>query len=296
VNLEDLKAKAGPRTAALMLTNPNTVGLFERNICAIGSLLHERGALLYMDGANFNAILGKARPGDFGVDVMHFNLHKTFATPHGGGGPGSGPVGVKKDLVPFLPVPRIVRKGETFDLSSDFPRSIGPVRSWMGNVGVALKAYAYIRHLGAEGLKEASEIAVLNANYVLARLRGAFDLAYDPPCMHECVFSAKKMAKETGVRALDVAKGLIDRGFHPPTIYFPLIVHEAVMIEPTETESLETLDAFIDAMIDIAGKAKTDPASLLAAPVTTPIGRLDEVRAVKQPCLRYRSKTTEPRA
>jgi glycine dehydrogenase subunit 2 len=185
-------------------------------------------------------------------------------------------------------VPRVVRKGESFEVSSDFPRSIGPVRSWLGNVGVALKAYVYIRHLGAAGLKEVSEAAVLNANYLLARLRGAYPLAYDPPCMHECVFSARKMEKETGIKAIDVAKGLIDRGFHPPTIYFPLIVPEALMIEPTETESLETLDAFAEAMLDIAAQAKADPASLHAAPVTTPVGRLDEVRAVKEPCLRFR--------
>ncbi|MCU0723350.1 MAG: aminomethyl-transferring glycine dehydrogenase subunit GcvPB [Planctomycetes bacterium] len=287
VDLADLEAKLSDRTAALMLTNPNTVGLFESNVCRIATLLHDKGAKLYMDGANFNAINGIARPGDFGVDVMHFNLHKSFSTPHGGGGPGSGPVAVAKDLVPYLPVPRVVRKGGAFAASADFPKSIGPVRSWMGNVGVALKAYVYVRHLGARGLKEATEAAVLNANYLLARLKDAYALAYGPPCMHECVFSGKRLEKETGIRALDVAKGLIERGYHPPTIYFPLIVPEALMIEPTETESLETLDAFADAMLDIAAQAKADPAALHAAPSNTPVGRLDEVRAVKEPCLRF---------
>jgi len=287
VDLEDLEKKAGEDTAALMLTSPNTLGLFEERVSEMASILHDAGALLYMDGANMNALLGFARPGDFGVDVMHFNLHKTFSTPHGGGGPGSGPVGVTGPLVPFLPVPRIVEEGGALVTSSDFPSSIGPVRSFLGNVGVALKAYAYIRFLGPEGLREVSKGAVLNANYVMARLKEAFHLPFDRVCMHECVFSARPLVKAHGVSALDVAKGLIDRGFHPPTIYFPLVVPEALMIEPTETESRETLDAFVEAMLEIARAARTDPGSLLDAPVTTPVGRLDEVRAVKEPCLKY---------
>ncbi|MHC5036125.1 MAG: aminomethyl-transferring glycine dehydrogenase subunit GcvPB [Planctomycetota bacterium] len=287
VDCKDLQAKVGPDTVALMLTNPNTLGLFEEEVCEMASILHDSGAALYMDGANLNALLGIARPGDFGVDVMHFNLHKTFSTPHGGGGPGSGPVGVTRAMEPFLPVPRIVEEGEALTLSSAFPQSIGPVRSFLGNVGVALKAYAYIRHLGAGGLKEVSEAAVLNANYVMTRLKGVYGLPFDRTCMHECVFSARPLLKSHGVRALDVAKGLIDRGFHPPTVYFPLVVPEALMIEPTETETRETLDAFVEAMVDIAEQARSDAEGLHAAPVTTPVGRLDEVRAVKEPCLRH---------
>ncbi|MHC4601230.1 MAG: aminomethyl-transferring glycine dehydrogenase subunit GcvPB [Planctomycetota bacterium] len=287
VDCADLKAKAGPDTSAMMLTNPNTLGLFEEEVCEMASIVHEAGGLMYMDGANLNAILGVARPGDFGIDVMHYNLHKTFSTPHGGGGPGSGPVGVKKALESFLPVPRVTKEEAGLDLTYDRPASIGPVRSFLGNVGVAVKAYAYIRHLGAAGLREVAEIAVLNANYVMTRLKGTYALAFDRRCMHECVFSARPLWKAHEVRALDVAKGLIDRGFHPPTIYFPLVVPEALMIEPTETESRETLEAFIEALEDIAEQARTDPGALHAAPTTTPVGRLDEVKAVKDPCLKY---------
>ncbi|MHC4779313.1 MAG: aminomethyl-transferring glycine dehydrogenase subunit GcvPB [Planctomycetota bacterium] len=287
VDCKDLQAKVGPDTSALMLTNPNTLGLFEEEVCEMSAIVHEAGGLMYMDGANMNAILGVARPGDFGIDVMHFNLHKTFSTPHGGGGPGSGPVGVKKALVDFLPVPRIVGGDGDLTLSRDFPRSIGPVRSFLGNVGVAVKAYTYIRHLGPEGLRDVAHVAVLNANYIMEKLRGDYALPFEGRCMHECVFSARPLYKEHGVRALDVAKGLIDRGFHPPTVYFPLIVPEALMIEPTETESRETIDTFIGAMKDIADQASKNPEALHDAPITTPVGRLDEVRAVKDPCLKF---------
>ncbi len=286
VDVSDLEKKAGDDTAALMLTNPNTLGLFEEDVCRMAELLHDRGALVYMDGANLNALLGKARPGDFGVDVMHYNLHKTFSTPHGGGGPGSGPVGVAEGLADFLPVPRIVDRDGSLALWWDAPRSIGQVRSFLGNAGVALKAYAYLRRLGAKGLAETAEGAVLNANYLMARLKATYHLPFDRTCMHECVFSARPLVKKHGVRALDVAKGLIDRGFHPPTVYFPLVVPEALMIEPTETESRETLDAFVEALEDIARTAVSDPDALRAAPRTTPVGRLDEVRAVKEPRLR----------
>jgi glycine dehydrogenase subunit 2 len=285
VDMADFRAKVDSRVATLMLTNPNTLGLFEEDVCEITRILHDNGSLLYMDGANLNAILGISRPGDFGVDVMHYNLHKTFSTPHGGGGPGSGPVGVKAPLVPFLPSPRIRKADGAFRFEDAGEKSIGRVRSWLGNVGVMIKAWAYIRRLGDEGLRRVASMSVLNANYVMAALRDAYKLPYDRPCMHECVFSARTLLRQHGVRAVDVAKRLIDLGFHPPTVYFPLIVDEALMIEPTETESIETLDAFIAAMRQIAGEAETDPAALKSAPVTTPVGRLDEVKAVKSPCL-----------
>ncbi len=291
VDLADLREKLGTlgdRIAAMMITNPSTLGLFELRIGEIARHLHEKGALLYMDGANMNALLGIARPGDFGVDVMHLNLHKTFTQPHGGGGPGSGPVAVGEKLVPFLPVPRVVLEGGAYRRREDFPKTIGRVRSFQGNPGVFVRAFAYIRSNGGEGLRTVTEAAVLNANYILARLRDAYDLPYPGPCMHEAVFSARRQVKQNGVRALDVAKRLIDLGFHPPTIYFPLIVPEALMIEPTETEPKETLDAFVAAMLAIAREAAEEPQKVKDAPVTTPVARLDEVRAVKQPRLRWR--------
>ncbi|MCI0342922.1 MAG: aminomethyl-transferring glycine dehydrogenase subunit GcvPB [Planctomycetales bacterium] len=293
VDLGDLREKLGTlggRVAAMMITNPSTLGLFEIRIGEIARLLHEKGALLYMDGANMNALLGIARPGDFGVDVMHLNLHKTFTQPHGGGGPGAGPVAVGEKLVPFLPVPRIVQEGGAYRRREDFPKTIGRVRSFQGNPGVFVRAYAYIRSHGGEGLRKVTEAAVLNANYILARLRDAYDLAYPGPCMHEAVFSARRQVKQNGVRALDIAKRLIDLGFHPPTIYFPLIVPESLMIEPTETEPKETLDAFVAAMLTIAGEAAEEPQKVKDAPVTMPVTRLDEVRAVKQPRLRWRPR------
>jgi len=274
--------------AGLMLTNPNTLGLFDENIHVITEAVHRAGGLLYYDGANANAIMGYSRPGDMGFDVVHFNLHKTFATPHGGGGPGAGPVGVKEDLVPFLPVPLVERREGRYHLDYDRPDSIGRVRSFYGNFGVLVKAYAYIRSLGAPGLKQVSGDAVLAANYVMQHLKPYFDLPYDRPCMHEFVLSGKRQKDAFGVRTLDMAKRLLDYGFHPPTVYFPLIVEEAMMIEPTETESVETLDAFIAAMAAIAREAAEDPAKVHAAPHTTAFGRLDETRAARQPDLRWR--------
>jgi len=265
--------------AGVMLTCPNTHGLFEPAVRRIADLAHEADALLYYDGANLNAIAGVCRPGDLGFDVMHFNLHKTFGTPHGMGGPGSGPVGVGERLEPFLPGPRVVPEGGGFRL--DMPaKSIGRMAAFFGNFLVAVRAYAYVLHLGAEGLREAAHHAVLNANYVLARLRDAYEPAFDGPCMHECVLTALAQA-EHGVKALDIAKALLDHGFHAPTVYFPLTVKEGLMIEPTETESKETLDAFCDAMLAIAEAAAKDPESLRNAPRTTPVGRLDEVHAAR---------------
>ncbi len=285
VDLEDLRAKLNDEVAGLMLTCPNTLGLFDPNVKTICELVHAAGALAYCDGANFNAIIGRLRPGDLGFDVMHVNLHKTFATPHGGGGPGSGPVGVAEKLVPFLPVSRVAKRADgTYSLEYTFPESIGYIAPFYGNFGVILKAYAYMLTLGREGFRRVSAHAVLNANYVRARLAGAYRQKYDRPCMHECVFSASGQA-EKGVHALDIAKGLIDRGFHPPTMYFPLIVPEALMIEPTETESKETLDAFVDAMLELAALVETHPEELHRAPVTTPVGRLDETAAARKPRL-----------
>jgi glycine dehydrogenase subunit 2 len=269
--------------AALMLTNPNTLGLFERNIEKVATIVHGKGGLLYGDGANANAFLGKVRPGDLGFDVIQLNLHKTFSTPHGGGGPGSGPVGVSKALVDFLPVPRLVQAQGQYQWSEDFADSIGRVRAFYGNFNVIVKAYTYLRSLGAEGLKRATEMAVLNANYIKEKLKPYFELPYDRVCMHECVFSGKKQVAESGVHTTDIAKKLIDYGYHPPTIYFPLIVPEAIMIEPTETESKETLDAFCEAMIAIAKEAKENPVGVKSAPLTTPVGRLDEVLAARKP-------------
>ena len=281
VDLADLRSKVDERTAGLMLTNPSTLGLFDEGIDEIGRIFHGAGALMYYDGANLNAICGIVRPGDMGFDVVHLNLHKTFSQPHGGGGPGGGPIVVRDVLEPYLPVPRVVRRGDAFGLDSDRPRSIGRVRGCAGPFGVFVRAYAFIRSYGP-GLREMSEAAVLNANYLLALLRGAYELPYDRLCMHELVLSARELRREHGVSALDVAKRLMDYGFHPPTIYFPLVVPEALMIEPTETETKETLDAFAEAMLAIAREAAESPELLTGAPHTRPVQRLDEVKAVKQ--------------
>jgi len=294
VDLGDLKAKLSERTAAMMITNPSTLGLFEEEIRAISDLVHGAGGLMYMDGANMNAIQGKARPGDFGIDVMHFNLHKTFSTPHGGGGPGSGPVACKKSLEPFLPVPRIARDGDRFRFDSAAPKSIGKVKSFWGNVGMHVRAYTYLRFHGPEGIRRNAEHAVLNANYLLSRVRKAYKLAYGRVCMHEFVLDGTPFAKKHGVRTLDIAKRLLDYRFHPPTIYFPLIVHEALMIEPTETESKETLDAFADALLQIAEEAKKTPELVTKAPHTMPVKRLNEVKAAKEPNVRWCSPCDPP--
>ncbi|HNZ11307.1 MAG: putative glycine dehydrogenase (decarboxylating) subunit 2 [Deltaproteobacteria bacterium ADurb.Bin151] len=283
VDLEHLESLMTQDVAALMLTNPNTLGLFERNIEKVAAIVHGKGGLLYGDGANANAFLGKTRPGDLGFDVIQLNLHKTFSTPHGGGGPGSGPVGVSAALVDFLPVPRIVKSDSGYSWSDHFTDSIGRVRAFYGNFNVIVKAYAYIRSLGAEGLARATEMAVLNANYIKEKLKPYFDLPYDRTCMHECVFSGSRQVEQNGVHTSDIAKRLIDFGYHPPTIYFPLIVHEAIMIEPTETESRETLDAFCEAMISIAREAKENPQRVKDAPLSTPVSRLDEVLAARKP-------------
>jgi glycine dehydrogenase subunit 2 len=287
IDLDALKKVVGDDTAGLMLTNPNTLGLFDEHILEIAEIIHKAGGLLYYDGANANATLGVCRPADLGFDVAHFNLHKTFSTPHGGGGPGSGPVGVNKKLEPFLPVPRIVKENSSFIIRhSSFPQSIGRVHSFHGNVNVIIKAYAYIRSLGAEGLKDVAENAVLNANYMMSRLKEYYYLPYDRTCQHEFVISAKWQKEKSGVKALDIAKRLLDYGFHPPTIYFPLIVEEALMIEPTETESKETLDAFCDAMIAIAKECETNPDLVKNAPYSTPVKRLDEAKAARELNLR----------
>ncbi len=288
IDLDALKQAVGPDTAGLMLTNPNTLGLFDEHIMEVAGLVHQAGGLLYYDGANANAILGVCRPADLGFDLAHFNLHKTFSTPHGGGGPGAGPVGVTKELEPFLPVPRIVKKGSTYNLQlTTSPLSIGRVHSFHGNVNVIVKAYAYIRSLGATGLKQVSEQAVANANYMMEKLKAYYYLPYDRTCQHEFVISAKWQKEKYGIKALDIAKRLIDYGFHPPTIYFPLIVEESLMIEPTESESQETLDAFCEAMIKIAQECATDPETVRSAPHAAPLRRLDETKAAREPNLRY---------
>ena len=282
IDLADLKKIADDTTAVLMLTNPNTLGLFERNIIEIAGILHSKGCLFYMDGANANALLGQVKPAELGFDLCHINLHKTFSTPHGGGGPGSGPIGVVKKLEKFLPDPRIIKEGSGFKVpGSGSEKSIGRVATFYGNVNVIIKAYSYVRSLGARGLKEVSENAVLNANYMMSRLKKYYYLPYDRTCQHEFVISAKWQKEKYGVRALDIAKRLLDFGFHPPTIYFPLIVEEAMMIEPTETESKETLDSFIDTMIKIAHECETDPNIVKTAPHTTAVSRLNEVKAAK---------------
>ncbi|MDX5475689.1 MAG: aminomethyl-transferring glycine dehydrogenase subunit GcvPB [Bacillaceae bacterium] len=287
VDLDDLRRVVGPDTAALMLTNPNTLGLFEENILEMAEIVHGVGGKLYYDGANLNAVMSKARPGDMGFDVVHLNLHKTFTGPHGGGGPGSGPVGVKADLIPFLPKPLVVKKDDnTFGFDYDRPQSIGRVKPYYGNFGINVRAYTYIRTMGPDGLKAVTEYAVLNANYMMRRLAEYYDLPFDRHCKHEFVLSGKRQ-KKLGVRTLDIAKRLLDFGYHPPTIYFPLNVEECIMIEPTETESKETLDEFIDAMIQIAKEAETNPEVVQEAPHTTVVGRLDETLAARKPVLRY---------
>lgn len=286
VDLEALREKVDGSVACMMLTNPSTLGVFEENIAAIERTVHEAGGLLYYDGANLNATMGHARPGDMGFDLVHINLHKTFSTPHGGGGPGAGPVGARGALVDYLPSPLVERAGDGTCRLVDAAHSIGRVRSFLGNFLILVRAYAYIRAYGPDGLKQVSEDAVLNANYLLSRLKEAYKLSYDRRAMHEFVLSAKRQ-KEQGVRALDIAKKLLDYGFHAPTVYFPLIVEEAVMIEPTETESRQTLDAFADAMLAIAHDAAENPEAVLGAPRTLPVRRLDEVGAARNPVLHW---------
>jgi len=288
VDIASLEAQVNEDVAALMLTNPNTLGVFEQEIHKIADVLHAKGALLYMDGANMNALVGKVRPGDFGADVMHLNLHKTFSTPHGGGGPGSGPVACKKILEPFLPVPVIVTKPDgTFGLDYDRPQSIGRVRMFYGNFGMFVRALAYIMANGPEGLRQTTEDAVLNANYIRKHLQGLYELPFDTPTMHEVVFSDKIQTKK-GIKTGDIAKRLIDYGFHPYTVSFPLVVPGALMIEPTESESKEELDLFIDAMKQIAAEAETTPELITEAPHRTRLSRLDETAAARKPVLRWK--------
>jgi glycine dehydrogenase subunit 2 len=286
LDLEDLRAKVNERTAGLMLTNPSTLGLFDEGIEDVAKIFHDAGALLYYDGANLNAVVGISRPGDMGFDIVHYNLHKTFSQPHGGGGPGGGPVAVRDTIEPFLPVPRVVRDGDMYRLDEDRPKSIGRVRGFAGPFGVFVRSYAYMRAYGP-GLKEMSEAAVLNANYLLARLRDDYELPYDRHCMHEFVLSARNLKREHGVTALDVAKRHMEDGIHPPTIYFPLVVPVALLIEPTETEPNERLDDFVEAMRRIAEEAAEAPHLLREAPHGRPVRRLDEVRAAKHPVVRY---------
>ncbi|MBL8799817.1 MAG: aminomethyl-transferring glycine dehydrogenase subunit GcvPB [Planctomycetia bacterium] len=285
VDLEDLKSRLDARTAVFMITNPNTLGLFDDQIATITELIHQHGALVYLDGANMNAILGITRPGDFGVDMMHYNVHKTFTGPHGAGGPGSGPIAVRKQLAPFLPAPLVTRQGERYELDYDRPQSIGRVRSFFGNVGILVRGYCYIRTLGAAGLREVSENAVLNANYLLSRVKHVYEVPQGDRCMHEFVASARTLRRERKISAMDVAKRLLDYGYHAPTVYFPLVVPEAIMIEPTETESKETLDAFADTLLRIRDE---DAGYLHDAPHTLTISRPDEVKAAKEPILRWK--------
>jgi glycine dehydrogenase subunit 2 len=286
IDVEDVRAKVDESTAGLMITNPSTLGLFDENIEEISRIFHDAGALMYYDGANLNAVCGISRPGDMGFEIVHINLHKTFSQPHGGGGPGGGPIAVSERLAPFLPVPAIVREGGAYRLDYDRPKSIGKVRGFLGPFGVFVRSYAFIRAYGP-ALREMSEVAVLNANYLLALLREDYNLPFDRLCMHEFVLSARRLKREHGVSALDVAKRLMDYGFHPPTIYFPLNVPEALMIEPTETEAKETLDAFADAMRSIAREAAEQPELLKQGPQGTVVGRLDEVKAAKRAVVRY---------
>jgi glycine cleavage system P protein (glycine dehydrogenase) subunit 2 len=292
VDIDDLRAKADESVACLMLTNPNTLGVFDHNIEEIAEIVHGVGATLYYDGANLNAVMGISRPGDMGFDIVHFNLHKSFTQPHGGGGPGAGPIAVADRIEPYLPRPVITRGADgAFDLDNDRPKSIGKLRGFQGNYGCFVRSYAYIRSLGAEGLKDASETAVLNANYLLARLRtlGVADklpLAFGELCMHEFVLSGAPMKRDLQIRTLDLAKRLLDHGFHPPTVYFPLLVDEALLIEPTETETRETLDAFAEALAEILREAADDPSVARNAPYSTPVRRLDEAAAAKRPVIR----------
>ncbi len=293
VDVAALKARLSSKTALVMMTVPNTLGLFEEEILEISRAVHEAGALLYMDGANFNALIGLVKPGDLGVDMLHLNLHKTFSIPHGGGGPGAGPLGVRAHLEPFLPSPRVVREEGAFRLRTDYPDSIGRVRAFFGNTGVLIRAYAYFRRHGPAEFRHIAETAIVHANYVQARLKDVFAPYVDEPCMHECVLQTAP-AKMNGVKTLDVAKRLLDHGYYAPTIYFPLIVPEAMMIEPTETESKRTLDGFIEAMREIAREARETPDAVKQAPHTTPVRRLDEVRAAREPDLRWRSPSEKP--
>jgi glycine dehydrogenase subunit 2 len=296
VDIAAFRAALGPHTAAVMITNPSTLGLFESRIGELLEAVHAVGALAYMDGANLNAIMGRFKPGEAGFDVMHINVHKTFSTPHGGGGPGAGPVGVGEKLLPFLPSPRVLREADgrfRLERPGERPDSIGRVRSFVGNSGVLVRAYAYIRAHGAAGLREVSDDAVLAANYLKSQLAGVLDVPFSRHCMHEFVASGASLKAETGIRTLDVAKRLIDLGYHPPTIYFPLTVEEALLIEPTETESLETLDGFVAAMRTIVEEAHSDPELLHSAPQSSPVRRLDETTAARQPNLRWKGMTGE---
>jgi glycine dehydrogenase subunit 2 len=294
VDVAAFRAALGPHTAAIMITNPSTVGLFESRLHELLEAVHEAGALAYMDGANLNAIMGRFKPGEAGFDVMHINVHKTFSTPHGGGGPGAGPVGVGEKLLPFLPSPRVLRGADgrfRLEAPGERPTSLGRMRAFAGNTGVLVRAYAYIRANGGSGLREVSEDAVLAANYLKARVADLLDVPYSRPCMHEFVASSATLKTQTGIRTLDVAKRLIDYGFHPPTVYFPLTVEEALLIEPTETESIETLDLFVDALRSIVAEAHANPDLLHSAPHGSPVRRLDETAAARQPNLRWRAMT-----
>ena len=281
--MEALRAMADETTAALMLTNPNTLGLFEKDILEITKIIHDAGGLVYYDGANLNAIMGIARPGDMGFDVVHLNLHKTFSTPHGGGGPGSGPIGVKRHLIPYLPSPRI----ENGRIHEDCPESLGRMKMFYGNFGVMVRALTYVMILGKEGLRRTSQVAVLNARYLEHELSRSYDMAIDQPCMHEFVMTLKRQHHDLGVSAMDIAKGMIDRGIHPPTMYFPLIVEEALMVEPTETEPKAVLDEAVRVLSELLDLAASDPQALQACPTTTPVGRIDEVQAARHPILRW---------
>jgi glycine dehydrogenase subunit 2 len=303
IDLDDLREKAGDDVASLMLTNPNTLGLFDRNIEEIAHIVHEAGATLYYDGANLNAVMGIARPGDMGFDIVHFNLHKTFTQPHGGGGPGAGPIAVSDRIRPFLPIPRVTRHaGENgaeprFDLDYEAPKTIGRLRGFQGNFGVFVRSFAYIRSLGGDGLKEASESAVLNANYLRARLAEYAEylpIAFDRTCMHEFVLSGRGAKEKLGIKTLDIAKRMLDHQVHPPTVYFPLLVDEALMIEPTETEPKERLDDFVEIIGSILDEAKEDPDIVRNAPYTTPVRRLDEAGAAKRPVVRWHPDSVNP--
>ena len=291
VDLEALEPYLNDSLAGIMLTNPNTLGLFENDILAIAERVHEAGGLLYYDGANLNAIVGRYRPGDMGFDIVHMNVHKTFSTPHGSGGPGAGPVAVRSEIEPFLPAPRVVRDGDRWRMDDGDERSIGRLHAFAGNIGVAIRAYTYLRRVGREGLRRIADHAVLNANYLKACLRGVLDSPYEGACMHEFTVSLAKLAKEDNVRAFDVAKRLLDLGFYAPTVYFPLLVKESMLIEPTETESLQTLDAFVGALKQIRQEADNDADFVRAAPHTTPSRRLDDVQAARKPVLNYFAET-----
>ncbi len=290
VNVDELKKVVGPHTAGMMLTNPNTLGIFEENILEIADIVHKAGGLMYYDGANLNAIMGKVRPGDMGFDVVHLNLHKTFSTPHGMGGPGAGPVGVKAFLKDFLPVPLVGKKDGKYFFDYSLKKSIGRVRSFYGNFSVLVKAYAYILTMGEEGIRRASEMAVLNANYLRKKISDLLEVPYNSTCMHEFVASVENLKRENGITALDVVKRMLDYGIHPPTVYFPLIVHEDLMVEPTETESKDTLDRFVEIVKKIVKEAREDPEHLKEAPHTTPVRRLDDTRAARNPVLRWKIK------